>query len=387
MKKALLTTTALVALSGAAFASSIDTPVNSASSTHHTHSAATIVWSGDANIKYNVPLVKTTISQVDGSSSTSKAEGTVKSDVDLDVTMTSPGAYSATISAGIEGGAQEKLGPNATITVTTPLFNVSVGKDDAAGGAGGGADASDLYADIDHMTGIGTDEDSSDWYVALPNFGGWTIAASGEMDPNGSTTTTTFTGPGVSTSTIKKHSEMTSIGLKGTVGGLSITAGGMHKDAGVSVSTSLMGATVKVAAASIFNATKNKNIQEQGIQVDMPLGGMNLSVNSTTIDGTNNWGASVSTTMGGFAVSAGTDSDEDSQFTISGPMGPVTFVLDYDTNEANDNGTDAEDATIEAGITYAVPGTTGTTISASYSNDPDEDNFDNGTQVKMAFKF
>ena len=37
-------------------------------------------------------------------------------------------------------------------------------------------------------------------------------------------------------------------------------------------------------------------------------------------------------------------------------------------------------------MTYAVPGTTGTTISASYSNDPDEDNFDNG-QVKMAFKF
>ena len=56
MKKALLTTTALVALNSAAFASSIDTPVNSASSTHHTHSAATIVWSGDANIKYNVPL-------------------------------------------------------------------------------------------------------------------------------------------------------------------------------------------------------------------------------------------------------------------------------------------------------------------------------------------
>ena len=36
----------------------------------------------------------------------------------------------------------------------------------------------------------------------------------------------------------------------------------------------------------------------------------------------------------------------------------------------------AEDATVEAGVTYAVPGTKGTTISASYSNDPDEDNFD-----------
>ena len=363
MKKALLTTTALVALNSAAFASSIDTPVNSASSTHHTHSAATIVWTGDANIKYNVPLVKTT------NGVKNKADGVVASDVDLDVTMTSPGAYSATISAGIEGGALEKLGPNATVTVTTPMFNVSVGTDDAAGGAGGGADASDLYADIDHMTGIGTDEDSSDWYISLPNFGGWTVAASGEKD--------------MSTTAAKNK---TSIGLKGTVGGLSVTAGGMHKDAGVSVSTSLMGATVKVAAASIYNATKNKNVQEQGVQVDMPLGGMNLSVNSTTTDGTNNWGASISTTVSGFAVSAGTDSDEDNQFKISGPLGPVTLVIDYDSSDPATTDA-AADATIEAGVTYAVPGTTGTTISASYSNDPDEDNFDNGTQVKMAFKF
>ena len=81
----------------------------------------------------------------------------VASDVDLDVTMTSPGSYSATISTGIEGGAAA-IGANATVTVTTPMFNVSVGTDDAAGGAGGGADASDLYADIDHMTGIGTEK-------------------------------------------------------------------------------------------------------------------------------------------------------------------------------------------------------------------------------------
>ena len=66
MKKALLTTTALVALNGVAFASSIDTPVNSAGSTHHTHSNATIVWSGDANIKYNVPLKKNAGDSTDG---------------------------------------------------------------------------------------------------------------------------------------------------------------------------------------------------------------------------------------------------------------------------------------------------------------------------------
>ena len=130
MKKALLTTTALVALNSAAFASSIDTPVNSASSTHHTHSAATIVWSGDANIKYNVPLKATAGQNVDGK---------VASDVDLDVTMTSAGSYSATISTGIEGGAAANLGANATVTVTTPMFNVSVGTDDARGGAGAGA--------------------------------------------------------------------------------------------------------------------------------------------------------------------------------------------------------------------------------------------------------
>ena len=64
-------------------------------------------------------------------------------------------------------------------------------------------------------------------------------------------------------------------------------------------------------------------------------------------------------------------------------MGPVTFVLDYDSSDPAT--TSANDATIEAGVTYAVPGTTGTTISASYSND--DDDFDNGTQVKMAFSF
>ena len=349
MKKALLTTTALVALSGAAFADSIDAVVAGGTS-HHTHSAATVEFHGDANIKYNVPLV------LGGN----KADGVVSSDVDLDVTMTSPGSYSATVSYGMEGNAIA----GATVSVTTPIFNVSVGTIDARGGANGGADASDLYADIDHMTGIGADEDSSDWYVALPNFGGWTVAASGKANM---------------TTTADK--EKTSIGLTGSVGGLSITAGGMHKSGGASVSTALMGATVKVAMASIHNGTKA--VSETGVQVDIPLGGMSLSVNSTQTDGNNNWGASVSTTVAGFAISAGTDSDTDSQFKIAGPMGPVALHIDWDS--ADSALTTATDATIEAGVTYAVPGTAGTTISASYSND--DDDFDAGTQVKMAFKF
>ena len=344
-----MTTTALVALSGAAFADSIDAVVAGGTS-HHTHSAATVEFHGDANIKYNVPLV------LGGN----KADGVVSSDVDLDVTMTSPGSYSATVSYGMEGNAIA----GATVSVTTPIFNVSVGTIDARGGANGGADASDLYADIDHMTGIGADEDSSDWYVALPNFGGWTVAASGKANM---------------TTTADK--EKTSIGLTGSVGGLSITAGGMHKSGGASVSTALMGATVKVAMASIHNGTKA--VSETGVQVDIPLGGMSLSVNSTQTDGNNNWGASVSTTVAGFAISAGTDSDTDSQFKIAGPMGPVSLHIDWDSSDSAL--TTATDATIEAGVTYAVPGTKGTSISASYSND--DDDFDAGTQVKMAFKF
>jgi len=142
-----------------------------------------------------------------------------------------------------------------------------------------------------------------------------------------------------------------------------------------------MGATVKVAMASIHNGTKA--VSETGVQVDIPLGGMSLSVNSTQTDGNNNWGASVSTTVAGFAISAGTDSDTDSQFKIAGPMGPVALHIDWDSSDSAL--TTATDATIEAGVTYAVPGTTGTTISASYSND--DDDFDAGTQVKMAFKF
>jgi hypothetical protein len=346
MKKALLTTTALVALSGAAFADSV--AVVNGGTSHHTHSP-TVVFHGVANVKYNVPL-----KAVAGPA----PEGAVSSDVDLDVTMTSLGAYSATITYGMEGNNIA----GATVSVTTPLANISVGVDDANGG---GADASDLYSDIDRMSSVGTDEDSSDWYVSVP-LAGWTIAASGD---NSQATTA--------------NKENTSIGLSGSVGGISITAGGKNKRGGASVSTNLMGATVKVAMASIRPAGAASNVSESGIEVSMPLGAMTVTVNSTTVDSTNNWGASVSTTLNGMTITAGTDSEEENTFKLTGPMGPVSLHLEYDSDDSTL--TVANDATVEAGVTYAVPGTKGTTISASYSND--DDDFDPGTQVKMAFSF
>ena len=377
MKKALLTTTALVALSGAAFADSVAAVADGGKS-HHVHKP-TVVWHGNANLRLNAPLIveSTTTTRTEAvgaggvvtftdttTTSTNKSDIKILSDVDLDVEMTSVGAYTAKISADISGGSAAALGANATITVATPTgWSISVGTNDAAGGAGGGADASDMYADIDHMSNVGADEDSSDWYVKVP-FGGWTVAASGERDQ-----------------TVAGAAEKTSIGLSGAVGGLKITAGGMHKSGGASVETSLMGATVTVAMASIHNGTKAN--QESGVQVKIPLGGMDLTVNSTTTAGSNNWGASVSTKVGAYAITAGTDSDQDSQFSLKGPLGPVTLHVDWDSSDSAL--TKATDATIEAGVTYAVPGTNGTTISASYSND--DDDFDAGTQVKMAFSF
>ena len=349
MKKALLTTSALVALSGAAFADSV--AVVNGGTSHHTH-APTVVFHGTANINYTVPL-----KAVAGPA----PEGAVSSDVDLDVTMTSPGSYSATITYGMEGNAIA----GATVSVTTPIFNVSVGVDDARGGGEAGADASYLYSDIDRMSSVGKEEDSSDWYASLP-MAGWTIAASGDN---------------VQTTTENKRN--TSIGLTGSVGGLSITAGGKYKDGGASVSTSLMGATVKVAMASIRPTGATKNISESGVSISVPLGGMTVAVNSTNVDDTNNWGVDVSTTINGLAISVGTDSEEENKFKVTGPMGPVSLHLEYDSDDSSL--TLAEDATVEAGVTYSVPGTKGTTISASYSND--DDDFDAGTQVKMAFSF
>ena len=357
MKKALLTTTALVALSGAAFADSV--AVVNGGTSHHTHSPS-VVFHGTANINYTVPLKTTT---------NLSPEGTVGSDVDLDVTMTSLGQYSATISYGIENNNTHPdkggtLMSDATITVTTPLATISVGVDDANGG---GADASDLFADIDRMTGVGTDEDSSDWYVSVP-MAGWTIAASGD-----------------NVQTTDANRQNTSIGLTGSVGNLNITAGGKYKSGGASVSTNLMGATVKAAVASMRADGATTNTSESGIEVALPMGPMTVTVNSTTVDSSNFWGVEVATKISGFDITVSTDSEEENTFSLKGPLGPVKLHIDYDSDNATLTDTVNDDATVEAGITYDVPGTKGTQISASYSND--DDDFDAGTQVKMSFSF
>ena len=368
MKKALLTTTALVALSGVASAHSVGE--NSGGTSHHTH-APTIVFHGNANINYTIPL-KTAAGAT--------PDGTIGSDVDLDVTMTSAGQYSAKITYGLENvnTATGGIG-NATLEVGTPFATIYVGQRDA----NGGADASDMFSEVGDMSGIGTDEDNTDWYIKLP-FGGWTVAASGYANDaiigsncgENPANALCVRAPG-------GQSENTSIGLSGTVGGLTITAGGMGDSGGASVSTNLMGATVKVAAANMMAG--GTNTQETGIAVSIPMGGMTLDIDSSTTATGDHWGVSATAPLAGVTVTVGTGSDENNKFKAVGNMSPnVKFHLEYESS--TDNLTfDANDPTIEAGVTYTVPGTQGTTITASYSND--DDDFDAGTQVKMAFNF
>ena len=357
MKKALLTTTALVALSGVAFADSV--AVRNGGTSHHTH-APTVVFHGEANIKYNLPL-KTAQGDT--------PDGVIMSDVDLDVTMTSAGQYSATVSYGLE----DNNIAGATVTVITPVAEISVGRQDARGGAGGGADAADLFSEVGDMSGIGADEDNSDWYVKVP-FGGWTVAASGFMDD----TATPITRAAGS------MSENASLGLKGSVGGLTVTAGGMGDSGGASISTNLMGATLTVAAANM-KQPNGTTIQESGIGISIPVSGVTLDLDTSTIDGESHWGAEAKANVSGYTVTVGTGSDENNKVKVIGNLAPsIALHLEYESS--TDNLTfDTEDPTIEAGVTYSVPGTKGTTISASYSND--DDDFDPGTQVKMAFKF
>jgi hypothetical protein len=364
MKKALLTTTALVALSGVASAHSVGE--NSGGTSHHTH-APTIVFHGNANINYTIPL-KTAAGAT--------PDGTIGSDVDLDVTMTSAGQYSAKISYGLENVTTGTGGiGNATVEVGTPFATIYVGQRDA----NGGADASDMFSEVGDMSGIGTDEDNTDWYIKLP-FGGWTVAASGYANDSAIGTCPSTT---LCTRAAGGQSENTSIGLSGTVGGLTITAGGMGDSGGASVSTNLMGATVKVAAANMMAG--GTNTQETGIAVSIPMGGMTLDIDSSTTATGDHWGVSATAPLAGVTVTVGTGSDENNKFKAVGNMSPnVKFHLEYESDTTNLT-FDPNDPTIEAGVTYTVPGTQGTTISASYSND--DDDFDAGTQVKMAFNF
>jgi hypothetical protein len=305
MKHVLFTTTALVALSGAAMAD--------------------VTWSGSASLGYN-----------DGTGV--MAEG-INTDIDLDVTMSNAGGYSASISAAMEGGGAIT---GEDIAITTPVVSINYGEVVEA--------ANSAYSDTDGLAGLGSDEFTGSGAAVLisASTGGMTVGFSDDSSVDGSGS---------------------SFGISGDLGGVSFGIGSKGDDWGISASGSAMGGSISVASEEVASTSAT------GVSLTMPLGDMSLTVSATDGDF---WGASVSTALAGATISAGTDSNDDTQFGLSTTIaGGFGLAADFDT----DNGT-------ELALTYALSDSA--TLSVSYNEDldaDDDDDYEPGTEAKLAFTF
>jgi hypothetical protein len=308
MKHVLFTTTALVALSGAAMAD--------------------VTWSGSASLGYN-----------DGTGV--MAEG-INTDIDLDVSMSNAGGYSASISAAMEGGGAIT---GEDIAITTPVVSIHYGEVVEA--------ANSAYSDTDGLNGLGSDEftseDGSGAAVLISaSTGGMSVGFSDDATIDGSGS---------------------SFGISGDLGGVSFGIGSKGDNWGISASGSAMGGSISVASEEVEDEAAT------GVSLTMPLGDMSLTVSATDGDF---WGASVSTALAGATISAGTDSNDDTQFGLSTTIaGGFGLAADFDT----DNGT-------ELALTYSLSDSA--TLSVSYNEDLDEDDDDDyepGTEAKLAFTF
>ncbi|MEE2773513.1 MAG: hypothetical protein VYE27_01220 [Pseudomonadota bacterium] len=308
MKQVLFTTTALVAFSGAAMAD--------------------VTWSGSAALMYN-----------DGAGEA--AEG-INSDIDLDVSMSNGGGYTASVSAAMEGGDSIT---GEDIDITTPVVSIHYGEVVEA--------ANSAYSDTDGLSGLGSDEftsadGSGAALLVTASTGGMTVGFSDDATVDGSAS---------------------SFGISGDLGGLSFGIGSKDEDWGISASGSALGGTISVASEEVGGTAGT------GVSMTLPLGDMSLTVSATDGDF---WGASVSTSLAGASISAGTDSNDDTQFGISTTLaGGFGLAADYDT----DNGT-------ELALSYSLSDSA--TLTVSYNEDLDADNDDDneaGTEAKIAFSF
>ena len=192
MKHVLFTTTALVALSGAAMAD--------------------VTWSGSASLGYN-----------DG-----HKDGTpdgINGDIDLDVTLSNAGGYTATVTANIDSGAADALVIGEDIDITTPVASIHFGEVVEA--------ANSAYSDVDGMAGLGSDEFTGSGSAVLisASAGGMTVAYSDDSAMDGG--------------------DASSFGLSGAVGGVSFGIGSKDDDWGISASGSALGGTIAVASEEV----------------------------------------------------------------------------------------------------------------------------------------
>ena len=274
----------------------------------------------------------------------------VNVDVDLDVTLSNEGGYSATLSGAMESGgalAAEDL------AITTPVVSINVGEIVEA--------ANSAYSDVDGMEGLGSDEftgsDESGAVLVTASAGGMTIAYSDAKSMEG-------------------DDESASFGLSGDLGGVAFGIGSKGDDWGISASGSALGGNIAVASEEVSDES------ETGVAITVPLGDMSVTVSATDGD---DWSAGVSTSIGGATISASIDDDEVSELemstTIAGGFGLAVAFESDDEDGGLGNGT-------QVGLTYTLSDSA--TLTVSYNEDKDgddDDDYDAGTSASIGFKF
>jgi hypothetical protein len=318
MKHVLFTTTALVVLGS-------------------TSAFADVTWSGSADLSYN-----------DGNES--MADG-INLDVDLDVTLSNAGGFSATMSGAMESGGNLAA---EDFAVTTPVVSINVGEVVEA--------ANSAYSDISGMAGLGDDEftgaDEGGAVLISASAGGMAVAYSDDKSMSG-------------------EEDMSSFGLSGDLGGVGFGIGSKGDDWGISASGSALGGTIAVASEEVDGES------ETGVSVSVPLGEMSVTVSATDGD---DWKAGVSTSLAGASISASINDDEQSEFGLSTAIaGGFTLTVAYesgtDADSEDGNGT-------QVALEYALSDSASLTVSYNEDMDADDDDdYDAGTSASLGFKF
>jgi len=304
MKHVLFTTTALVALSGAAMAD--------------------VTWSGSASLGYN-----------DGTGV--MTEG-INTDIDLDVTMSNAGGYAATISAAMEGG--EAI-TGEDVDITTPVVSIHYGEVVEA--------ANSAYSDTDGLSGLGSDEFTASGAAVLvsASTGGMTVGFSDDSSIDGSAS---------------------SFGINGDLGGVSFGIGSKGDDWGISASGSAMGGTISVASEEVGGtagtgvsvtvplADMSLTVSATdgdfwGASVSTALAGATISAGTDSNDDTQ---FALSTTIaGGFGLAADFDTDNGTELQLSYALSDsATLTVSYNEDLDADDDDDYEPGT-EAKISFS----------------------------------
>lgn len=332
MKHVLFTTTALVALSGAAIAD--------------------VSISGNANVFYNTYE----------ESGDFDAVSRFQTDIEIDASLTGGDAYSASVSVELTDGAanSDNSGSNPTIgdiTVSGPFFSMEVGEINER-----------IFKKVDGMSHIGGDDTGDlgegNHYAIGLSAGDWTITVGDNAEANGA---------------------RQNFGVAGSVGGWNVQAQSLtvedeDGDSGFSAQGDMGGASIALAYETVGGAEKT------GASVSLPISSMTakLSVADTGASDTF-WGASVSTSLGGASVSLGTDSNDQIDASVSTSVGDVSVAFGYEGNTKDD---EALGNGMTAKLSYDLGG--GSTAYLTYNEDvngDDDDAYSHGTRAGISFSF